>query len=411
MPSLAEATPLTEEHAHIVNMAMLEESEDGFEDSLVESLELVKNESLDEESSGLISFKSISQHQSQFLNAIASKRCLLKLDLYQASLRLTSALETQIETPVSYFNVAIDLSVNGYECQMFCGQDALNSLFNSLATPVNIETSPFEVIKALLHVVLGNALDQLNQYGLNTQLLNVRVQDRSAVEECQDGAAESEADIVAVLNCQIKRNNFPTTFCMPEAMLSTILPLLESLPTKLLGQTLVENLPVNICLPAINLNMKSLMDLGEQDILLSPQNCGEDNTNLVLLYKDKPIFGAQLGNNDIEINHVIKSVTMNESGEMNIADGAQMEQNHSVNNEEALASFDQLPVDVHIVLDTQMISFSELCELGVGSTMPFSGDENQPVTLLANGSAFARAELLSVNDKMAVRITKMLTKG
>jgi flagellar motor switch protein FliN/FliY len=54
---------------------------------------------------------------------------------------------------------------------------------------------------------------------------------------------------------------------------------------------------------------------------------------------------------------------------------------------------------------------SELLSLEPGSVIGLEREAGSPVDLLVNGSLFARAEVIVVDDRYAVRITELLAEG
>ena len=61
-------------------------------------------------------------------------------------------------------------------------------------------------------------------------------------------------------------------------------------------------------------------------------------------------------------------------------------------------------------LDRMELSFAALADLRVGSVVPFKAGRPEKVRVLANGRAFATADLLQIEDRLGVRITGLLSR-
>ncbi|MEM9797300.1 MAG: FliM/FliN family flagellar motor switch protein [Pseudomonadota bacterium] len=67
-----------------------------------------------------------------------------------------------------------------------------------------------------------------------------------------------------------------------------------------------------------------------------------------------------------------------------------------------------LNVTVSLELDRATITIADLCALEEGGVLPFEAAPGGPVRLLANGAPFAEGELVRVEDRIGLRIAKIL---
>jgi type III secretion system YscQ/HrcQ family protein len=72
-------------------------------------------------------------------------------------------------------------------------------------------------------------------------------------------------------------------------------------------------------------------------------------------------------------------------------------------------TIDELPVTISLELDRIQVSFASLSDLRVGSVIPFNSGKPQKVRVLANGRAFASADLLQIDGRLGIRITDLAT--
>jgi len=68
---------------------------------------------------------------------------------------------------------------------------------------------------------------------------------------------------------------------------------------------------------------------------------------------------------------------------------------------------DSLKVTVTIVIDEIMLSVAEVQNLHEGDALPFADTLTTDVSLLANGKPFARGDLIRIDDKVAVHLTRV----
>ena len=74
---------------------------------------------------------------------------------------------------------------------------------------------------------------------------------------------------------------------------------------------------------------------------------------------------------------------------------------------DALQSHSTIPVKLTFVLDQQTLTLDECGQLLNGGVITCTPDAEKRVTLLANGSAIARGELLWIEERMGVEITSL----
>jgi type III secretion system YscQ/HrcQ family protein len=74
-------------------------------------------------------------------------------------------------------------------------------------------------------------------------------------------------------------------------------------------------------------------------------------------------------------------------------------------------TIDELPVTISLELDRIQVSFASLSDLRVGSVIPFNNGKPQKVRVLANGRAFAVADLLQIDGRLGVRITDLAPRS
>lgn len=75
---------------------------------------------------------------------------------------------------------------------------------------------------------------------------------------------------------------------------------------------------------------------------------------------------------------------------------------------EKAATIDELPVTISIELDRKQISIQDLSELVSGKVLVFSDQAPEKVRVYANSQYFADATLIMVEEKIAVRIDKVV---
>jgi type III secretion system YscQ/HrcQ family protein len=74
-------------------------------------------------------------------------------------------------------------------------------------------------------------------------------------------------------------------------------------------------------------------------------------------------------------------------------------------------TIDDVTVTLSLELDRIEISFAALGDLRTGSIVPFKTTRPQAVRVLANGRAFATADLVQVDDRLGVRITGLVPRA
>jgi flagellar motor switch protein FliN len=66
-----------------------------------------------------------------------------------------------------------------------------------------------------------------------------------------------------------------------------------------------------------------------------------------------------------------------------------------------------VPLQLTALLGTCRLSIAEVLELGGGSVVELDRPAGDPVDLLANGTPFARGEIVAVDANFGVRITEL----
>lgn len=69
---------------------------------------------------------------------------------------------------------------------------------------------------------------------------------------------------------------------------------------------------------------------------------------------------------------------------------------------------DDLQVSISIEIDSKSISIKELSDLTAGNIVTFSEKEPEKVRLFANEQYFADATLIMIEDKIAIRIDRVI---
>lgn len=68
---------------------------------------------------------------------------------------------------------------------------------------------------------------------------------------------------------------------------------------------------------------------------------------------------------------------------------------------------DHIEVQVEALLGDARLTVAELRQLSAGDTLPIDRQLNEAVDLKVNGHVVARGEIVTVDDKFAVRITQV----
>jgi flagellar motor switch protein FliN/FliY len=67
-----------------------------------------------------------------------------------------------------------------------------------------------------------------------------------------------------------------------------------------------------------------------------------------------------------------------------------------------------LPVQVSVEIGRTRLLLREVLELGNGSILELDRGDSDPVDVLVNGRLIARADLTSIDDRLAVRIVELV---
>jgi len=78
--------------------------------------------------------------------------------------------------------------------------------------------------------------------------------------------------------------------------------------------------------------------------------------------------------------------------------------------EEVLLALLSVPLEVSVVVGSKRISLEELFSLKPGSVIVLDRMINEPVDITVNGRKIAEGELVVVNDRFGVKITKIASK-
>jgi len=78
--------------------------------------------------------------------------------------------------------------------------------------------------------------------------------------------------------------------------------------------------------------------------------------------------------------------------------------------EEVLLALLSVPLEVSVVVGSKRISLEELFSLKPGSIIVLDRMINEPVDITVNGRKIAEGELIVVNDRFGVKITKIASK-
>jgi len=77
---------------------------------------------------------------------------------------------------------------------------------------------------------------------------------------------------------------------------------------------------------------------------------------------------------------------------------------HRVNLEAIM----HVPLDISVELGRTQMPLHEIARLNHGMVVELDKEANAQVNILANGSIFARGEVVSTGDKLGVRITEIV---
>jgi flagellar motor switch protein FliN len=67
-----------------------------------------------------------------------------------------------------------------------------------------------------------------------------------------------------------------------------------------------------------------------------------------------------------------------------------------------------VPVQVTVRVGTAQMTLAELVELGPGSLVVLDRDAHEPADIVVNGKLVARGEVVTIEEKYAVRISEVL---
>jgi flagellar motor switch protein FliN/FliY len=67
-----------------------------------------------------------------------------------------------------------------------------------------------------------------------------------------------------------------------------------------------------------------------------------------------------------------------------------------------------VPVQVTVRVGTAQLTLAELVELGPGSLVVLDRDAHEPADIMVNGKLVARGEVVTIEEKYAVRISAIL---
>lgn len=73
-----------------------------------------------------------------------------------------------------------------------------------------------------------------------------------------------------------------------------------------------------------------------------------------------------------------------------------------------LSLIEHVKVDLHIEVGTCQLPVSELFKLKSGNTLTLDQDVDQPMTVLLNGKAIAKGQLVAAGDQYGIYITHIL---
>ena len=74
-----------------------------------------------------------------------------------------------------------------------------------------------------------------------------------------------------------------------------------------------------------------------------------------------------------------------------------------------LERFSDVQVDISVEIGRVTMGIGELLQLGEGSVVELNRDLNEPVSVMAQGVQIASGEVVVINDRFAVRVTKVAT--
>lgn len=81
---------------------------------------------------------------------------------------------------------------------------------------------------------------------------------------------------------------------------------------------------------------------------------------------------------------------------------------HEMNETSCTGSLGDVKIMMSIEIDRRSCLLSDIESLDVGSVLPFRNEEPEKVRLLANGETFAEGELVYVDDRIGLRLTRII---
>ena len=75
---------------------------------------------------------------------------------------------------------------------------------------------------------------------------------------------------------------------------------------------------------------------------------------------------------------------------------------------DAMAFLFNVPLEVTVELGSVSLPVGEILKLGAGSVVELDRAANAPVDLLVNDRAIARGEIVTVDDRFALRISELI---
>lgn len=76
-----------------------------------------------------------------------------------------------------------------------------------------------------------------------------------------------------------------------------------------------------------------------------------------------------------------------------------------------VAFLHDIPIELVVELGRARLTVRELAELDKDDVIELNRLVNQPLDILAGGQVFARGEVVVVDDRVALRITEMVSRG
>jgi len=364
----------------------------------------------------LLTFPGLKELHMTFMNSLVNRPRQYELTLlnHQCTFDTNTASPITSSHKESYCSACITLSVNNKTCKVFLVSEAIKLLFEPLSTSVDLVKTPIEIIKALIYLTLGDCIRDLASHGLTIEIIDLYFQGRNTLQSRQTEMSFSIPMTMQLNpNCdKSKEHSFPMFFRCEDALIPILEPLVraqDTPPMRNRWHNTEALLRLSVCFKPVSLGLADVRALEEQDIVLLPIEDNKSEIAVNLLYRNYCLFSGIVIEQQLQITNK-REFKMEEITNLLHASNRAKEQIQPTSNE-PLASLDDLPVDIHFQLDSQTISFSDLEALNINSTMLLNCSANEPVTLLANGCAFAKAELLTVNDHIAARITKILIKA